>query len=238
MASCGAGGNSRIVPAELLVEMASPDDTGPPLTLVERLNKFFTSVPILFLITWPYWTAGPAAVPWLLAVGTGVGRRRGFSLWLWRTSILMLLAGTIAVGFSGQDLRGTAVIVVGVLALLVWLASSPVANRAMQWSWIKVLRRRPGPLAWSPPLHPVAGGCVTLAIQCFLSVAPLAWYGPSLLIGGMLAAGVNVALGVVMLATARQFKTDPQRCPRFSIRDLLIAVTMSAIFLAMFWARR
>lgn len=237
MASCGPGSNSRIVPAKLFIEMASPSDSGPPLSVPERIGKFFGGIPVLFLFTWPYWTAGPAALPWLLSAKRLQGQRRQqLVLWLWRTSILSLILGTGAIGFAAEDLRGTSLIVVGGIALLVWLASSPATNRASQWFWQWMLLRH-SRQRWRTRIDPLVGGCWSLAIQCFLSVAPLAWHGPSLLIGGMLAAGVNVALGVVLLATARQFKQDCRRTPRLSIQDLLIAVTISAIFMAMFWTR-
>lgn len=235
MASCGAGSNNRIVPAKLVVELASPSDSGPPMSVLERLGKFFGGLPVLFLFTWPYWTAGPAALPWLLTAKRPEGRRRQ-PLWLWRTLILLLLLGTEAIGFAAEDLRGTSLIVVGGIALLVWLTSSPATTRGAQWIWQWALLRH-SRQPWRTRIDPFVGGCWSLALQCFLSVAPLAWHGPSLLIGGMLAAAVNVMLGVVLLATARQFKNDCRRTPRFSIQDLLIAVTMSAIFMAMFWTR-
>ncbi len=232
MASCGGGGKSNIVPARIVVELARPADSGPPLTVAERLSKFLGGVPILFLITWPYWTAAPAALPWLFALHYPQHRfRQRLVAWLWRTSILLLILGTQSLGFAALDERGIVMILVGGAALLIWIASSPASTRAAQWTCRRtVLRHRHG--TWRTWQHPVVGGCWSLAIQCFLSVASLAWHGSSLLLGGQLAAGVNVALGVVLLATARQFKTDRRRAPRFSIQDLLIAVTMTAIFMA------
>lgn len=223
MARCDSNG-SEIVPVRVALSLAGFEQSVPP-PLSERITGFVGSIPILFMITAPYWTAVPATVP---IVVLPFSRRWGTRLW--RLLVLMLALALTSLMFAGEPPWGPVIGFGGLAALGVWIWSSP----SLAWLWhIVVRRKRPAADRVRRAKRSIAGGFWASLLLCFTAMGMLS-LNSDLLIGGKLAAFTNAAMAVIAGVSARQAMTDCERVPRFSIQDLLVTMIVFAISLARF----
>ncbi len=224
MASCENGGDD-IVPVRVAMAFAGFEESVPP-PLSERVSNFIGTLPMLFLMTAPYWTAVPAVLAFPIVY---LSRRCGTLFW---RLLVLALAGCIVPMISIADPPWGVVGVFGIVSICVWLATSP----PLRWLVGKIRFRKRADTLSGPtkPINAVRGGFVGFAILCFTSMA---WLGAhsELLIGGKLAALTNVIMGVVALVSARQAGVDCDRFPVFAIRDLLIAMAVIAVTFGWLW---
>lgn len=76
MASCENGGDD-IVPVRVAMAFAGFEESVPP-PLSERVSNFIGTLPMLFLMTAPYWTAVPAVLAFPIVY---LSRRCGTLFW-------------------------------------------------------------------------------------------------------------------------------------------------------------
>jgi hypothetical protein len=227
MASC-SNGNNDIVPARLAMEFAGFAKQPPP-PVGERIVGFVSAIPLLFVFTWPYWTAVPVLAAMLILP---ISRR--WATITWRLLLLAFSLTLITLMFEEQGhpiwiFVGSA----GAIATMIWLGSSPAIR-----TLVRRLRGKPRTEVSEinlPLSFPLSGGFAVNVILCLVSLAFLGM-NPELLWGGKLAAITNLLMAIVAFVSIRQARRDCNRLPRFTIADTLIASALVAISLRWLWA--
>ncbi len=209
--------DGEIVPAVIAVAMLGRDEQ-PPLSWFESIERFVSQVPLLFLITWPYWNAFPG-----IAAGIVVIRWPRAATTIYRLLLLLLAGAVTSLAFAVEPLWRPVVGVGGLVALATIVVSFPFVHRSI-FRWTSSQRFEGQP-------NRVHAAFTSVAILCATASIMLATLDQTILYGGILALFTNLSMVFVAVTSAAQSKVDCKRTPRFKIAHVLCLTFAIAVIL-------